>query len=1115
MADHLNLAAACISVIGFPHWDNQPLALLTLVAGALPGKWFNPVRIGRKAQNLTSGLLPLFHAEGNSLGPFNQSITFDFSNPGSTNSPAGSKSSHESSHGVTFDEKTSSNPPYQQDTIYVSVSAENKTTTSSTPTSSSHLPPSQNSTAVESDTTMDNGTLPKVNVSSWTPPSPHNSDSAVDNDIIGIDKIINNGMPTNNKIPTNSNTTAENDTSTWLAGLSSWYKKWFPDINHSSTDRVPSPNDSASNTSSSVSHTSKTSSGLPSDVSPAINNDTAPTPQLPPAFAYGMEQTIPVVPLLVISLSMSVVLNMFLFHFLRLYKNALVDPQPVSPAPLDLQPSIITTIETLPLNPQPIDPSSVELKQTTVTTRIEIVPLDPPSVDLEHSAITSVEVIPLDPPLIDLQPSAITTIETVPLDPEPIYLPPTELQQSTITTSIDIVPLDTPSVELQPSVITAIETLPLGPSYTDTQAQTEPVIPTLGFSSVSGVFVDPIPIALQQSAITTIINTAPVVPSYTDMEVQTLPTALPYTDVGVQIEPVIPSLTFSSIEQVSVDPVPVALQQSAITTVIDTVPMPPSYSDSETQTDPIHHSYTDAEAQTSSLLPSHTDVGAQVEPVISTLSFSGIEQVSVHPIPVKLEQSNVATYTDMEAQTEPVLLSFSEIREVSSLPTEMFPVIHVCSGCKTASSEHRCSGCHTAPEQTDSECQTDPVKGSDSGTQTEPSEQRSSSAQTDFVELKDSNCQKDSVEVEHTNSGCQTDPIEVEHIDSGVQTDSAEVEQRGSSCQTDSTKIKHTDSRFQTGSVQNKQEESVAQGDSDAQMESVEPTDLSASTIPEQLVYKPFPNGSVQSIYQQRSVNDLDNIAWPYGPTSPAPEGWQTREDFTYPPTSPPKKPDPNDPNLKGKKGVGNLYRNKKRNWQNLERFRVNDAQIDYDEYVLGPGPASSSVERMNLLFRPEPKHMTEEERAKKESESTRLSQTEKRRREYARNQQLAKAQGEQGEQGNPPNFHLDRGNPRHFEALGLILPIRLPSASEDVRRTPQGTVTLAPPAKVNAASIGEVPPMEGEQHQAGAQPRIRVPPTAGDTRNPGPPKENILVNPPQKKNTGANVPNPEKPEEE
>lgn len=191
-----------------------------------------------------------------------------------------------------------------------------------------------------------------------------------------------------------------------------------------------------------------------------------------------------------------------------------MNPQPIDPKPVDLQQSALTAFEILPLGPQPTDQPPAERKQSNVSNTMDIVPLDP------SSAV---------------------------------------LKQTNITTTADVVPLDSSPVDLHSSTMTNIETLPLDPSYTNLQAQTEPVIPLLDFSIVLEVFMDPIPVTVQQSAITTMINTVPVLPSYADMEAQTSRVTLPCTDAGAQVGPVFPTLAISSIEQFTVEPVPVRL----------------------------------------------------------------------------------------------------------------------------------------------------------------------------------------------------------------------------------------------------------------------------------------------------------------------------------------------------------------------------------------------------------------------------------------------------------------------------------------------------------------------------------------------------------------------------
>ncbi|KAF9735510.1 hypothetical protein PMIN02_002641 [Paraphaeosphaeria minitans] len=741
MADHLNLAAACISVIGFPHWNNQPLALLTIAAGALPGRWFNPIRIAHKAQNLTSEFFLLSKSDRTSPSPDAETISVDLSSADTTVFSARSVSS---SYLVGYSSKIES-----ATTVDSSMTVRNDTVSPDTRAIGDE-------TAVWDDTSLQNNVAPSEMTS-----------ANVDNESMGDDEMVHTGVPA-------AYETHKDSSSSWPGGFLFWFNK-----------------------------------------------------------------------------------------------------------------------------------------------------------------------------------------------------------------------------------------VPLDPSYANVQTQTDSVTPKLGFSSMLKVFVEPVPIALKQPDISMVAQIAPITLPHADAETQTSPMSLPYIDTGVQVKPVVPTLTSSSIEQLSVDPVAVNFQQSAVTTVFNAKPVRHPYTNAGVQAEPVHASLRISSIEQISVEPvpvqllSYNSTGVQVEPVDPILGISSIERNYVEPILVQV------SYTEVGAQTEPTRLNYSNIGEASSSPADGFPAIHV-------------------------------------------------------SKKKDLELQKDSVE--------------------------------------------------------DKQKEPIAQADSGPQMEPMEPADPIAPTVTQQLAYNPFPYGTPQSGQQKRHIDTLNRMAWPYGPTAPAPEGWQTRKDFAYPLPSKPTPPNSNNPNV-----TRDRFSDQKRKWKNIRHLREKDAQLDYEEHVLGPGSASRSVERTEYLFRPQYKHMTEHEKAEKEKEAKRLSQQQWRRRQWARNQKPAKAQGD-GEQGeasgsagghdDPSIFRLDHRNPRNFEAAGFVMPIRLPPKAEDNRaigRLEENVLINSPrEEKVGAKGSGRKTP---EEEQGPRQ--IKLPAIAADNRAIGRPEDNVLINPPQQEKAHAKGPSSEKSQEE
>jgi hypothetical protein len=107
-------------------------------------------------------------------------------------------------------------------------------------------------------------------------------------------------------------------------------------------------------------------------------------------------------------------------------------------------------------------------------------------------------------------------------------------------------------------------------------------------------------------------------------------------------------------------------------------------------------------------------------------------------------------------------------------------------------------------------------------------------------------------------------------------------------------------------------------------MEPVESASSRAPRITQHLAYHPLPHAdeASHSAHQQRQIDTLGHTTWPYGPTHPAPEGWQNREDFTYPDLPQPQKPD-----VVESRKEGQVYRNHFRIWERNQGLRAIDAQ--------------------------------------------------------------------------------------------------------------------------------------------------------------------------------------------
>jgi hypothetical protein len=97
---------------------------------------------------------------------------------------------------------------------------------------------------------------------------------------------------------------------------------------------------------------------------------------------------------------------------------------------------------------------------------------------------------------------------------------------------------------------------------------------------------------------------------------------------------------------------------------------------------------------------------------------------------------------------------------------------------------------------------------------------------------------------------------------------------------------------------------------------------------------------------------------------------------------------------------------------------------------------------------------------------------------------------------------------------MGLILPVRLPLASEDMRQpTTLENDLFSPHSEVQAETNTEVnAEVSTEVDAAGVEPRVRMPPRAQDNRTPIPPEDNTLLNLVQGWNADAHGSDAEKP---
>lgn len=826
MADHLNLAATCISVLGWPHWNNQPVAFLFIAAGTLPGTLFNPVPYIRTAQNLTSGILASSSPSEDSPFTVNQTTNVGLSTANDTTSwLVGAGSTHELSHGVTCNATSTSTPQH----IYVSPSTGNKTTTSSAPASS--------------------------------PSCPHRNSST----------------------PSNNPTAEKGETSS--SGITAVGTAIKADGDHVATEPTSSRNPN---------HSSSANSTTEHDPVWTLKDESIKTT------------------LVVVAWSTIVVLALMVLHYQQ--KASKLDSQLADTGTIQLS-RVVPTIDVPPL-----DPSHADLRRSRVATTIDLPPVDPSPVTLQMSSIKSVATEPSKSPR--------------------------------------------PSVKIQ----------------------LNREIPTLSFSKLSEVSVDPDPIVLKQSDVQTIYEAAPGLSS--DEELGPQNTDPPHVDAEAPVTPAARPLGFSSIEQVSVDLVPVLLP-ARVHTGTQISAEPASWDDKGVQVEPVHPAFGLSSIQQVSVepvpayLPCNDEKGGvQDESVYPALRFSDIQQVSVEPVPTHLP------YIQEAVQTESVSLGYSNITAVSFIPIDA--------------------------KKTDAVTQTTTVKGNDR------------ESPTDSPQVQDRDVHTAPVSLGYSKiTSVSSIPIDAKKTDAETQTTAIKGNDR--EYQTDSHKVH--DNHAQPEPVQQQNSTVVHSG---VQTESLKAENTRPGTEP-QLTYNPYSHSGSQPAHQAHLVDTLLHSVWPYGPPLPASEDLKMVKDFILPQLPEPEPRDRDDPTTDRSKA----YTMKKK-IKEINSKRSKEGNTDYKESAHGPGPATQSQSRIDFLFRARHIPLTEQERALKNNGSKRKSDQQWRLEQHAKKQALANgegdASGDAGGQGGETK--LDHNNPRNWAALGIELPIGLPSAPAD-HRTP------------------------------------------------------------------------------
>ncbi|KAJ4358438.1 uncharacterized protein N0V89_003021 [Didymosphaeria variabile] len=979
MADHLNLAAACISVIAFPHVENPLLPLITVAAGALPGRWFNPARVARAVTDISISWPSSLTKETNSLASVYQNITINLTTPKTDTTIFSAKFSPSSAPSPDVLSNDTINQPiplHRPDTVdlprfendtadrVVNLSSSNplsaedresnvfSTLTKSLPTAS--LLNKFFSSTTKSKASVNNHTIGENGIAA-TNDEPIKSDTIIKNDVateddnsaMDDDTPVQNGtIPEDDTFLKNStvfkdDSVFKNDslynenTSTWMADLSSLL--------------APAPNIPYSNTSGIPRRSSPTAVDISSSFNHSVSNKFEPKN------------------------------DSFHSTFGTFSASSTTNTSSISNVSRGSSSSITSS------SSGKFNTFSTSQASSSAFARPSSVSFDPINDNISK---------PYPPPVsyyasgrTDYLPLLVFTgalnlvlgmfireyrrllknAETSPALSRGTKTERVKLKVSDVTTVIETVPLESQLFLLRESGITESVTEPRTVLLQQTAAakiiETVPLEPhcvLLRESGITELVIEPRTVLLQQTAASTITETMPL------------------------------------------DTEPVSLQQTMVSTTSEAVPLDPKFA-------PFQHLQAKAQAETE-----------PVDPKPVPLKFSKITEKETDPVS--------PSFTDTVAQADmvrPTPLGMADITIESTAPTAVLEgdaQEHTCFGCGTVPFKHECLGCRT----TDAE-QTDSVK----------------------------------------------------QIDCDGQT------------------------------VSDRQTGSVEQEDSIGEVDPVEPTNPSTPTPTQILAYEPFQHANSLWAHQQRTIDSLDLNVWPYAVREQAPEGWQNREDFTYPETPKPVLlPHTGSHLAEKRKGAGYVYRQDLKQWERIERFRENEAQRDYEEYVLGPGPATRSVERTESLFRPERKQLTEAERIEKNREHSRIKQKNRRQAEWLRHHGQGADQADNGQGDASANggelsttgpSKLDPNNPRNFTALGYKLQCKVPLASEDRRlKDPPKDVLRSPPAEVDATSLGEFPQAEAEEQDSIAPARLifKAPPASEDKRNVTRLEENRLLCP-------------------
>lgn len=474
MADHINLAVACVSIIALPHMDNKLLGLITVAAGALPGWWFNPLRVASAVKSAAGGL----------------------------SSPSGSRK-NTVSDAPSHDDEAESSTSFQDDETKSSLISHDEATSTVKDVTGSEA---ESSTSSHSDTTSAFEYLTHSETESTTYSHADKIDS--------LEQPFNNSPTATESTPdgetdpptvyyehyttTNSTETAEPPETIELSeatestgspslhatapeGWGSWLRKKIS--SEPALGDLPSSLDTETGTSTDKHDTNTPGLSFLSEDSTSVTSDTQVLPStpsdsltalpdydvsdpLPPPASLPASQTdFPVQPVGICSLVLNLVLVMFLVHYLRQLKKpntslsrdqkTQTEPQPEpQPEPqMDSQPEpakmnfsmTMTVFEYEPLEPEPI-PSQM-LMITEVSTEPKNEPLNLPNP-------MTVETAPVSPKSAPLKLLGIKPVDTVPVELTPAVLDISDIQQQATN------PKDTEGAVLSHSGVMTAETTP-------------------------------------------------------------------------------------------------------------------------------------------------------------------------------------------------------------------------------------------------------------------------------------------------------------------------------------------------------------------------------------------------------------------------------------------------------------------------------------------------------------------------------------------------------------------------------------------------------------------------------------------------------------------------------